>query len=486
MASLTATSATGITTTGATVNGVVVTGGGALTGIVCAYSTTDSGWISGSSAPATPATVAMDPSDAPTAVSCPLSGLEASTTYYVQIQGTRSSIGYSSNTISFKTGGSPPSPVMTATTGIGVSTATVNGTITTTLATSSIACRIACTPGGVATGTVFAASPSSTGVVSNLPVSCALTGLNPSTRYYAGIFATDAAGTAGPPTYARFETRAKNPAVGTVGVGGVGETTASLTASITPANEAVTGVFCRVIAKPGNPANGTVLAATPYTLAPAMVASSVTCNVTGLAPSTAYLARMEATDRNGTAASPNIVTFTTAAQSGGGGGGGGGGGAPEPVATPVSAGQTEPPAASPSPQPTTAASVLAPLPSLKRVLPGLSVLEHPRPGSVRRTKPITPGPVQDRVAKLDIARSVPTAIVIKGLAPYRKASVSVRLATGGTWRSLAALQATKAGWATLPPLVGTGARSYVVRVVQEKRPPGYLQLRIVATPSQAR
>lgn len=318
-ASIVATSATNIGPTSATMNGAVAAGGAPVTYLMCEYSTTNPGGgaIDGPVVPATPSSVAPTSTGAATAVSCPVAGLVGNRTYYYQVQGSQLGRPVRSGTASFRTSSTAARPMVMPPSAITRTSATANGVVSATQNVNSLFCRRATTVSGVADGTRTTASPASTkGVVLYTPLSCALTGLRPNTTYHYAVFATDALGTTMSPKLQSFTTRVSPPRVGTISARAVTSTTAVINGSVIPTNEAVTGIQCRVAASPGNPATGTPVVAAPARLSAAPKKQAATCNLAGLAPSTAYQVRMEATDAAGTGASGNIVRFTTAASGG--------------------------------------------------------------------------------------------------------------------------------------------------------------------------
>ena len=321
-ADLVATSASAVGTTTATLNGSVVAGKAPVTNLTCAYSTTNPGKqaIPPPGWPATPATVAPTPTGAATAVSCPaIWGLASNQKYYFQVQGQQLGALVKSNTATFTTGSAPVSVAALGVTKVGQTSATANGWISATQNVASIYCRVSTTVGGVRQAPRIAATPPSTkGVVESKFITCPLTGLAPNTVYHFAVFARDASGTSMSPTIRSFTTRVAPPRVGTISATAVTSTTAVIRGTVIPTNEAVSSVGCRYTTSPGNPARGTQVAASPFTMAQTPVQRAATCNLTGLTPSTTYLARMEATDQAGTAAGPNVVTFTTAAAGQGG------------------------------------------------------------------------------------------------------------------------------------------------------------------------
>lgn len=477
-ANVTATAAAPIGTTTATMNGTILAGATPVTDVACVYSTTNPGGgaITGTSVAATPSTVEPLPTVIATNVSCPTTGLLSNQQYYYQVVGTQGGSTVRSGTATFTTGSALASPTTSAATSVASTTATGNGTLTATQNVTSIVCKVATTPSGVATSaTTFTASPASTsGNQSNRPLTCTMTGLTPNTAYYYAFFATDTSGTAASPTIESFLTKVSPPQLGAIASGTVTSSSAAITGTVTPTNETVTAVFCRFVVKPGNPALGTAVAADPFQISRTPTPRSVTCTLTGLAASTTYLVRMEATDRDGTAAAPNIVQVTTSASGGGGGGGGGSTPAPDPTPTPT-------PAPATPTQPTPEPSAL-PTPSLQpqfeRVLPGLAVAVDPASGSVRRTKPIRPGDSEESAPLVIIRRGVPTSIVVRDLLPNRPLQVRVRAASGAAWRELPAARASRTGTAALSPLVVSRTSPFVIRLTQAGESPSYIEMKV--------
>lgn len=477
-ANVTATAASPVGTTTATMNGTILAGATPVTDVACVYSTTNPGGgaITGTSVAATPSAVEPLPTVIATNVSCPVSGLSSNQLYYYQVVGVQGGSTVRSGTASFTTGSALARPITTAATSVAATTATGNGTLTATQNVSSIVCKVATTPSGVAgSARTFTASPASTTVPqASTPLTCAMTGLIPNTAYYYSFFATDTLGTAASPTIESFLTKVSPPQLGVIASGSVTSSSATITGTVTPTNETVTAVFCRFIAKPGNPAVGTPVVADPFQINRTPTPRSVTCTLTGLAASTTYLVRMEATDRDGTAAAPNIVQVTTS----GGGGGGGGGPAPTPEPTPTPTPSpvtpTEPtsePSALPSANP-------QPQPQLDPVLPGLAVVVDPVPGSVQRTRAVRPGESAESAPTVVIRRGVPTSIVVRGLVPERRAQVRARAASGGAWRELPAVRASRTGAAVLSPLVATRTSPFVIRLTQAGQEPSYIAVQV--------
>jgi hypothetical protein len=315
-ASIVATSATNIGPTSATMNGAVVAGGSQVSGLTCAYTTRNpgGGTIDGPVVPASPSSVAPTSTGAATAVSCPVAGLVGNRTYYYQVQGVQSGSLVRSGAASFRTNSTAARPMVMPPSAVTQASATANGVVSAAQNVNALFCRRATSITRVSTGTRTVASPASTkGVVLNTPLSCALTGLRPNTVYHYAVFATDAFATTMSPMLQSFTTRVSPPRVGTISARAVTSTTAVINGSVIPTNEAVTGITCRVVVSPGNPAQGTPVAATPAELPATPRKQSATCNLSGLAPSTTYLVRMEATDVTGTGASGNTVRLTTSA-----------------------------------------------------------------------------------------------------------------------------------------------------------------------------
>ena len=466
---LSANSASAITTTTATLNGFVKGGGIPVSSIICSYAPAST-WPSGMlTAPATPSSVPGNLER--TTLSCPISGLSANTAYKYQFNATQGSTPIVSIEQQFSTSSAPAVLTTEPATSIASTSATGNGTITALQNVTSIECRIATRLQDVPTATPVTASPASTtGVVNGTPFTCPFTGLSANTLYYYGVFATDAAGTSTSPTWAEFVTGQAPPHLGTISVGSVASSSAQITGSISATNQPITSIYCRVVPSPGNPAMGAAVAATPFTASWDARNLSTACNLTGLAPSTAYKARMYAVDPDGTSSSGNTVTFTTSAS-------GGGGGAPAEPSTPVAptTNTSSPATSNTTPAP---AQPQAPVPTL--VLPGLvevpSGIGIPIRNVAVREAPAT------RLANAPLVsarRDLAFSLRVQDLRPNRVFRVQVARGSERPlrWNVIGEVKASRTGVVRLPALLSTRKGVLTIRLTSAGYE-GYIQVDI--------
>ena len=469
---LVATAPSDIGTTTAVGNGTGYAGATTMTSLSCAYwlGSSTTGSPTGFASSVSPATVVPNQTGATTPITCNFTGLSGNTTYTYKLVGLQSSE-IVSNPVTFTTSSTPAQVTTQQATSVETTSATGNGTLTATQNVTSIVCRVATSIDGVAGATPITASPASTsGVVTNRSLTCAMSSLTANTVYYYAFFATDAAGTATSPTIESFTTRQSPPVVGEATAGSITASGVVISAPVTPTNEVVTGIFCRYAISPGNVSRGIVVAASPYQLGSAPITRDATCSLGGLQPSTTYVARMEATDRDGTSASPNIVQFTTAASSGGGGSGG----SPNPSPAPAPAPSVTPlPSGDSQPTPTPIAP--AP-PKLRMVLNGLAVVVNPDQVSIVRTRPIVPVSEQESAPRVRIPLNQPASVGIRTLPRNTWLKVSVRALTGGPWKPLPRVKTTARGVALLKPMEVTLARSFVIRITASPAERNYLRL----------
>lgn len=448
---LTATSATAVTATTATANGIVTANSAPVTGLQCTYTP------SGGSSQSVPASPSSAPAGTtPVSVSCPLTGLQGNQQYTYTIDGQQGG-NVGSGSATFKTSSSPPSVTTSSASGVASTTATGNGTVSATQNVTSIECRVATTAAGVATGTSFAASPAlTTGVVTDQAVTCAMTGLTADTHYYYAFFATDSVGTSSSPTYASFVTRQAPPSLGVIAASNVGTSTATITGSVSATNERVTSIYCRAVPSPGDPSNGAAVVATPFTVPATAVDMSVTCALSGLSSGTKYVARMYATDPDGTSSSGNEATFTTSTPPPPGPGP-----APEP-APPTPPAPTTPssPSAASTPSTPTAPSSPPQLPTaLRPIVPGIYAVRGATKVPVQR-------PATSRLADAPIVRmplDSPTALAVRGLSRPGTQPVWAKGATG-PWRRAGETTVNQQGRATLPALLVSKQGTYDLRI----------------------
>ena len=287
------TAATVITGTSATLNGTVNANGNNTTvsfnyGLTAAYGSTIAG---------VPVTVT---GNTVTNVSAAISGLANNTTYHYQVVGVNSSGTMNGNDMTFTTLGPPPTVVTTAATGIGLTTATVNGTINANSASTAVTFQYGLT---VAYGSTVAGVPSPVTGNTVTNVSAALAGLLANTTYHYRVVGVNTGGTsngndmtfttAGPPIVVT------NPATN------IGNTTATLNGTVTANNlsTAVSFNYGLTVAygsvAPGVPSPVTGNTATP-----------VLANITGLTYNVTYHYQCVGVNAGGTTYG-NDQTFQT-------------------------------------------------------------------------------------------------------------------------------------------------------------------------------
>ena len=237
-----------------------------------------------------------------------LTGLIATTTYYVRAYATNSAGTSYGNEISFTTT-TPPSGVVLAT----LTTAVVNGITQTTAASGG---TITSDGGGAVTARGIAWNTSTNPTIANSfnasgtgigSFNGSLTGLNANTTYFVRAYATNSAGTA----YGNEVTFTTSPAPGIVlptlttsAISAITQTTAAGGGNIT--NDGGAAVTARGIAW-GTSANPTIANSTTTN---GTGIGTYTSSLTGLTANTIYFVRAYATNSAGTAYG-NQVSFTT-------------------------------------------------------------------------------------------------------------------------------------------------------------------------------
>jgi hypothetical protein len=246
------------------------------------------------------------PASATGAFTSNMTGLSPNTTYYVRAYATNTAGTAYGNEVSFTTNAQLPTVTTQAVTGIGTTTATGNGTITSLGAPNPFAHGMVWNTGGNPT---LADSSSNEGAAAATGAfTSSMTGLSPNTTYYVRAYATNTAGTA----YGNevsFTTNAQLPTVTTQAVTGIGTTTATGNGTITDLG--VPNPFAHGVCwnTGGNP----TLADSSTDEGAASATGAFTSNMTGLSPYTTYYVRAYATNTGGTAYG-NQVSFTTNAQ----------------------------------------------------------------------------------------------------------------------------------------------------------------------------
>lgn len=177
--------ATLITATSATLNGTV-NANNASTAVTFEYGTTIA---YGNVVTATPATVTGVTG---TTVSYALSGLEPNTTYHFRAVGVNAAGTQNGSDLTFVTTALAPTVVTTAATGIGASSATLNGNVNANNQTATVTFEYGLT---AAYGSVVNATPNTVNGYTATPVSAPLTGLALSQTYHYRVVAVNATGT---------------------------------------------------------------------------------------------------------------------------------------------------------------------------------------------------------------------------------------------------------------------------------------------------
>ncbi len=277
------TAATAVTGTSATLNGTVNANGLSTTvtfnyGLTTAYGTT---------VPGVPATVT---GTTVTPVSAAITGLANNTTYHFRVVGVNSGGTTNGNDMTFTTLGPPPTVVTTAATGIGLNTATVNGTVNANGTSTAVSFNYGLT---TTYGSTFAGTPSPVTGNTVTNVSAALAGLLGNTTYHYQVVGSSAAGTsngndmtfttAGPPIVVT------NPATN------ITQTAAQLNGTVTANNLSTTVTFnWGLTTAYGNIATGTPSPVTGNTATP------VLANLTGLTTGSTYHFRCVGVNAGGT------------------------------------------------------------------------------------------------------------------------------------------------------------------------------------------
>jgi len=238
-----------------------------------------------------------------------LTGLTASTTYYVRAYATNSTgTGYGSE-LSFTTTPQATIPALatTAISSINSTTAVSGGNITTDGGSAVTARGVCWSTSSGATVALSTKTSDGTGAGS---FTSNLSGLTASTTYYVRAYATNAIGTAyGSELIFTTSPQATIPTLTTTAISGIAITTASSGGSIS--SDGGSAVTARGVC--WSTSSGATIALSSKTSDGAGT-GSFTSSITGLTGSTTYYARAYATNAVGTAYG-NEVTFTTSAAS---------------------------------------------------------------------------------------------------------------------------------------------------------------------------
>jgi hypothetical protein len=265
------TAATAVTGISASLNGTVNANGASTTvtfdyGLTTAYGTT---------VPGVPPTVSGSTA---TAVTAAIAGLTPNTLYHYRVNGVNGSGTTNGNDMSFTTGPPPPTVVTTAATGIGLNTATVNGTVNANSGSTTVTFQYGLT---IAYGSTVAGVPSPVGGTTVTNVSAALAGLLGNSTYHYRVVGVSAGGTSNGNDMTF--TTAGPPIVVTTPAMNITHTSATLNGTVT-ANYLSTTVRFNwgLTAAYGNSITATPTPVTGNTSTP------VSANLTGLTDLTTY------------------------------------------------------------------------------------------------------------------------------------------------------------------------------------------------------
>ncbi len=302
------TAATAVAMTTATLNGTVSSNNAATT-VTIEYGTTTA--YGGIGSPLSAGSLAANASNAP--VSASLTGLTCNTTYHFRVDANNSSGTTNGNDVTFTTaacGIAAPTVTTTAATAVAMTTATLNGTVSSNNAATTVTIEY-----GTTTGYGGAGSPLSAGSLaanaSNAPVSASLTGLTCNTTYHFRVDANNSSGTTDGDdvTFTTAACGIAAPTVTTMAATAVAMTTATLNGTVS-SNNAATTVTIEYGTTTGYGGAGSPLSA--GSLAANASNAPVSASLTGLTCNTTYHFRVDANNSSGTT-NGNDVTFTTAA-----------------------------------------------------------------------------------------------------------------------------------------------------------------------------
>ncbi len=286
--------ATGVGTTTTTVNGTVNAYNNSTTvtfeyGETVAYGTT----VTAAESPVTGNTA--------TAVSYALTGLTPNTLYHYRVVGVNGAGTTNGGDMTFTTLPVPPVVTTSAATGIGTTTATLNGTVNANNASTTVTFEYGLTS---VYGTTVTADQSPVTGITDTAVSSALTGLTPNTTYHYRVVGVNPGGTTNGADMT-FTTAAAPPTVTTNAATTVLATTATLNGTVNANNADTTVAF---------EYGETVAYGTTVTAAPSPVTgltdTAASFTLTGLTPGTTYHYRVKG-DNLGGVVNGADMTFTT-------------------------------------------------------------------------------------------------------------------------------------------------------------------------------
>jgi|GEM_PF-1517237 len=286
--------ASGIGETTATLNGTV-NAKNANTTLSFEYGLTDS---YGSTATSTPGSASGTSN---TALSAALTGLTPNQTYHFRVKAVNDGGTTYGVDMTFTTSAAAPTAITDAASGIGETTATLNGTVNAKNANTTLSFEYGLTD---SYGSTVTSTPGSASGTSNTALSAALTGLTPNQTYHFRVKAVNDGGT----TYGvdmTFTTSAAAPTAITDAASGIGETTATLNGTVNAKNANTTLSFEYGLTD----SYGSTATSTPGS-ASGTSNTSLSAALTGLTPNQIYHYRVKSVNDGGTTYGGDM-TFTT-------------------------------------------------------------------------------------------------------------------------------------------------------------------------------
>ena len=315
----TTTAATSITATAATLNGTVNNENNTSTAVTFCYKATPT-FATCTGATSVTATPATATGASTTPVSYSLTGLTPNTKYFFQVKAVSTGSAFTTygSVLTFTTLPAPTATTVAAS-GVTATGATLNGTVNNEnnpSTTVTLCYKATTTISATCTGaTSVTATQSPVTGSSATPVSYALTGLSPNTKYFFRVEAVGGGATVYSSTVLNFTTTHEAPTATTDAATGVTATGATLNGTVNNENNTSTAVtFCY---KATTTISSTCTGATSVTATQSPVtggsATPVSYALTGLAPNTEYFFRVEAVSTGNafTVYSSTVLNFTT-------------------------------------------------------------------------------------------------------------------------------------------------------------------------------
>ena len=230
-----------------------------------------------------------------------ITGLSSNVTYYVRAYASNTAGTIYGSQVSFTSATAMPTAITNAASGIGETTATLNGTVNAKNANTTLSFEYGLTDSYGSTAT---STPGSASGTSNTALSAALTGLTPNQTYHFRVKAVNDGGT----TYGvdmTFTTSAAAPTAITDAASGIGETTATLNGTVNAKNANTTLSFEYGLTD----SYGSTATSTPGS-ASGTSNTSLSAALTGLTPNQIYHYRVKSVNDGGTTYGGDM-TFTT-------------------------------------------------------------------------------------------------------------------------------------------------------------------------------